>query len=87
MSFSLETKGLLLDRIHMILQNSSVDQGIIIVDIIRKIKPLMSEKQEIQLNDISETAQLLLYPEEKTVTFGNIRLCVNFQLLKIKGQN
>ena len=43
MSFSLETKELLLERIQLILQNSSVHQGIIIKDIKKEIKPLVSK--------------------------------------------
>ena len=62
MSFSLETKDLLLERIQLFLQNSTVDQGIIIEDIKKEIKPLVSEKLEIQLNGFSEITDLLLYP-------------------------
>jgi hypothetical protein len=62
LSFSLETKDLLLERIQLFLQNSTVDQGIIIEDIKKEIKPLVSEKLEIQLNGFSEITDLLLYP-------------------------
>jgi hypothetical protein len=42
LSFFLETKDLLLEKIELILQNPGVHQGIIIKDIKKENKPLVS---------------------------------------------
>jgi hypothetical protein len=59
---TLEKKKLLLGRIELILQSSSVQQGTVIEDIKTEIKLLFCEQLEIRFNGISEFAQLLICP-------------------------
>jgi hypothetical protein len=65
----LETKDLLLNRIELILQSSSVQEGTIIEDTKTEIKPLVSEQLEIRFNGTSESIQLLIFPcsQEKLI--------------------
>jgi hypothetical protein len=65
----LETKDLLLNRIELILQNSSVQQGTVIVDIKIENKPLVSEQLEIRFNGTSESIQLLIFPYSQEKLF------------------
>jgi hypothetical protein len=60
---------MLLDRIELILQSSSMQQGTIIENIKTKIKPLVSEQLEIRFNGTCESTQLLIFPcsQEKLI--------------------
>ena len=65
----LDTKDLLLDRIQLILQSSSMQQGILTEAIKTEIITLVFEQLEIWFNGISESAQLLIFPcsQEKLI--------------------
>jgi hypothetical protein len=65
----LETKVQLLLIIQLIIQNSSVNQGIFIEVKKTEIKTLVSGKLKKRLNGISESAQLLIFPctQEKLI--------------------
>ena len=60
---------MLFDRVQLILESSSVQQGINIEDIKTEIKPLVSEQLYIRINGISESPKLLIFPcsQEKLI--------------------